>query len=128
MRNKDGKNPFCSTSWTIQVSIWCSEQIVQMLFIKIHKSYRDVIAICDSEIVGKKFEEGRFQLDIKENFYKGEEINEEKAINIIQRMSKEDATFNIVGDKSVNAAVKAGIVEKRGIKKIKGIPFALVLL
>ena len=98
------------------------------MFIKIHKSYRNVIAICDSELVGKKFEERRFQLDIKENFYKGEEINEEKAINIIQRMSKEDATFNIVGDKSVSAAVKAGIVEKRGIKKIKGIPFALVLL
>lgn len=99
-----------------------------MLFIKIHKSYRDVIAICDSELIGKKFEEDRFQLDVKENFYKGEEINEEKAIRIIQKMAKEDATFNIVGDKSVNAAIKAGIIKKEGIKKIHDIPFALVLL
>ena len=98
------------------------------MFIKIHKSYRDVIAICDSELIGKKFEEDIFQLDVKENFYKGEEINEEKAIKIFQRMSKEDVTFNIVGNESVNAAIKAGIIEREEIKKIKGIPFALVLL
>ncbi|HTY43658.1 MAG TPA: DUF424 family protein [Patescibacteria group bacterium] len=98
------------------------------MFIKIHKSYRHVIAICDSEIVGKKFEEGKFQLDLKESFYKGEEINEEEAIRIMQKMSREDATFNLVGRKTINAAIKAGIIEKHGIKKIKGIPFALVLL
>ena len=28
------------------------------LYIKVHKSYRTVVALCDSEILGKKFEEG----------------------------------------------------------------------
>ena len=98
------------------------------MFVKIIKSCRDVVAICDKEILGKKFEEGNLQLDVKENFYSGEECSEKEVIEIIQRMSDEDATFNIVGKKSVNAALKAGIIVEEGIKKIQGIPFALVLL
>lgn len=98
------------------------------MFVKIIKTYRDVVAICDSELLGKKFEEGTFQLDIKESFFKGEETSEEETIEIIKKMSVEDATFNIVGEKSVNAALKAEIISKEGIKKIQGIPFALVFI
>ena len=96
--------------------------------IKIIKSYRDIVAICDSELLGKKFEEGKFQLDIKESFYGGDEFPREQAVGIIQGMTREDATFNIVGEESVNAAVKAGIIKEEAIKKIANIPFALVLL
>jgi len=99
-----------------------------MLSVKIHKSYRDVVAICDSNLLGKKFEEGKFQLDIKESFYKGEEKTKQETISFMQNMSKEDSTFNIVGEKSVNCAIKSSIISKNGIKKIKNIPFALVLL
>jgi len=99
-----------------------------MIIINIMHSYRDVVAVCDSELLGKKFEQGKFQLDVKESFYRGEEVDEEKAISLIKRMSREDATFNIVGKKSVNAALKAGIIFEDGIKKIQDVPFALVLL
>ena len=98
------------------------------MFIKIIKSYRDVVAICDSSILGKKFEQGDLQLDIKESFYKGEEVSEEKAIEIMKSMSEEDSTFNIAGEESVNAAIKAGIISKESVKKVQDIPFALVLL
>lgn len=84
--------------------------------------------MCDAELLGKRFEQDKFQLDVKENFYKGEEVPEEKVIDIMQNMSKEDATFNIVGEKSVNCALKAGIISKEGIKKIQGIPFAMIFL
>ncbi len=98
------------------------------MLINIIKSYRDVVAICDSELLGKKLEEGKFQLEIKENFFRGEETNEEKAIEVMKIMSQDDATFNIVGKKSVNAALKAGIITEQGIKKIQGVPFALIFL
>ncbi len=98
------------------------------MLVRIIKTYRDVVVICDSELIGKKFEEGKFQLDIKESFFKGEETSEEQAIQIIKKMSKEDATFNIVGEKSVDCALKAEIITNEGIKKIQGVPFALVLL
>ena len=98
------------------------------MFIKIIKSYRDIIAVCDSSILGKKFEHGNFQLDLKESFYKGEEFTEEKAIEVMKSMAAEDASFNIVGQKSVEAALKAKIIFPENVRKIQGIPFALVLL
>ena len=100
------------------------------MFVNVIKSYRDVIAICDSELLGKKFEQGEFQLDIKESFYKGKtgkEVLEEELLEIIKNFSAEDATFNIAGEKSINTAINAGIISQEGIRKIQGIPFALVL-
>ncbi len=98
------------------------------MFVNIIKSYRDVVVICDKELLGKKFEDEKYQLDIKENFYSGKESSEKEVIEIMKDMQKEDATFNIVGKKSINAALKAGIILKEGIKEIQSVPFALVLL
>lgn len=94
--------------------------------LKIHRSYRNVVSLCDSDILGKKFEEGKFQLDIRENFYKDREVEEEEAVETLIRQSQEDSTFNIVGQKSIAAARKAGIVSGE-ISEIAGIPFALIL-
>lgn len=99
-----------------------------MIFVKVHKSYRDVVAICDSDLIGKKFEENNFQLDVKESFFRGEEISEESLKKMIENHSREDSTFNIIGEKSINIALKAKIINNEGIKKIHGIPFALVLI
>ena len=41
---------------------------------------------------------------------------------------REDSTFNIVGEESINSALKAGIILEEGIKRINNIPFALVLM
>jgi uncharacterized protein len=98
------------------------------MLLKIHKSYRDIIAVCDNDILGKIFEEGEKQIEIKENFFGGEEIGEVKLIELLKDWIKEDATFNIVGKNSVQAALKAGIISQEGIKTIQDIPFALVLL
>jgi hypothetical protein len=102
------------------------------MFINVIKSYREVVALCDSSILGKRFEQQVNgvvrQLDVKESFYKGEEISEEKAIEILKEMASEDATFNIAGNESVSTAIKAGIITRDSVGEIQGIPFALVLL
>ncbi len=98
------------------------------MFVKIHNSYRDVIAICDEELLGKKFEEGRFQLNLKENFYKGEKKSDSQIAQLLINARAEDATFNIIGEKSVKTAIKTGIIKQDAVKKIQGVPFALVLL
>jgi len=97
------------------------------MFLKVIESYRNVVAICDEDLIGKKFGEGKFQLDVKENFFKEKEASEEEVIKIIQNLSKEDATFNIVGEKSINTAIKTGIISKKDVKEIQGVPFALIL-
>ena len=75
-------------------------------FLKYTNPTEIVVAICDSELIGKYFEEGKFQLDVKESFYKGQEVSEEEIIKLIRRMSVEDSTFNIVGEKSVSLAIE----------------------
>lgn len=96
--------------------------------INIIRSYRYVVAICDSNLLGKTFEEEKFQLDVKESFYKGEEVSQIEAIEMMRDMQREDATFNIIGKEATKAALKAGIIEKESIGTIQGIPFALVLM
>lgn len=98
------------------------------MYVKIHKSYRTVVAICDSEILGKKFEEGKRQLDCRENFYKEKEVDEKELSKIIQLQLQEDATFNIVGEKSISICLKEGVILEEGIGKVQGIPFALKLI
>lgn len=97
------------------------------MFVKVHKSYRYVVGICDKELIGKKFEQDNFQLEVKESFFKDKEVSEKEASEILQDMDAEDATFNIVGKKSTNLALKLGIIVEEGIKEIDGVPFALVL-
>lgn len=99
-----------------------------MILVRLIKSYRNTVAVCDSDLLGKRFEEGKFQLDIKESFFGGEETSEEKVIEIMKEMVYEDATFYIIGEESVNTAIKAEIISEEGVKKIDGVPFALVLL
>lgn len=97
------------------------------MFVKVHKSYRDVVAVCDSELIGKKFEEDDFQFEVKENFFMGDEVSDAEAISLMKKMSAEDATFNIIGEESIMAAAKAGIISEKNVNEIQGIPFALVL-
>ena len=99
-----------------------------MISIKIHQSYRTVVAICDSNLIGKKFEEDIRQLDCRENFYKDREVDFQEAIKIIQFQANEDATFNIVGKESTDAAIEAGIITKENVDTIQNIPFALTLI
>ena len=98
------------------------------MFIKIHKSYRIVVALCDSDLLGERFEQGFRQLDVRESFYKGEEKSKEEIIKILKFQKGEDATFNIVGPKSVEAAKEAGIIDEDSISETDGIPYALSLL
>ncbi len=98
------------------------------MLVKIHEAYRKIIAICDSELLGKKFEQDNLQIDIKDGFYKGKELKEEQVLEIIEESKKEDACFNIVGRESISVALKAEIINEKNIITIQNIPHALSLL
>lgn len=98
------------------------------MLLKIIKTYRDVVAICDKELIGKKFEEGNFQLDVKNNFFNGDEVSEDEAVEIMRGKKAEDSTFNIIGNKAIKAALTAGVISENEVGKIKNIPFALTLI
>jgi len=98
------------------------------MYIKIHQSYRIVVALCDDDILGKTFKEGKRVLFLRETFYNGEHVEHDQAVEMLQTQAQEDATFNIAGEESVKAALEAGIITKEGIGHIEKIPYALVLL
>lgn len=98
------------------------------MLIKIHESYRKIVAVCDSDLVGKTFTEGIKQIKVRENFFKGQEKNKQEILKILEELNQEDATFNIVGEKAVQTAIEAGVIEKHGIIRIDGIPIGLGLM
>lgn len=98
------------------------------MYINIIDAYRTIIAIADKELVGKIFEEGNLQLDVKESFYKGDIKTKNEIVSIIKEWVEEDATFNIVGENSIKTAIEAGIIGENSIGHINNIPHAMVLL
>src|SRR3989344_7521026 len=96
----------------------------RMIFLKIHADAIDpsriIISICDSDLIGKKFEEGKRQLNVSERFYKGEIKTEYEITEIL----KNAPNINIIGKQSIALALKLNIIVKENIIKIQGIPHA----
>jgi len=92
------------------------------MIVKIHKTpdSRKIVAICDNELVGQKFEEGNLQLDLSSDFYNGEDKSEEEIVKLI----KDSYVVNVVGEKSVGLCLKLSILDTKDIIKIKNIPHA----
>ena len=98
------------------------------ILLKVHESYRWVVAVCDKDVFGRKLAQGSRVLDLSGEFFNGDEMSEEDVFREIVRCSDEDATFNFVGERSVGIAKRLGIVKDEGVVEIDGVPFALVLL
>lgn len=98
------------------------------MLVKIHEAYRKIIAICDSELLGKKFEQDNLQLDVKEGFFGGKEMKESEIVEVIEEGKKDDACFNIIGKESIAIATKVGIISENSVITIQDIPHALSLL
>ena len=69
---------------------------------------RHDLAVCDSDIIGKCFEEGDLILDLSSNFYKGEEMADER----IEQLFKVVNIINLAGKEAVELGIKAKVIEK----------------
>jgi hypothetical protein len=96
------------------------------MLVKIHKTpdSRKIVAICDNNLIGQKFEEKNLQLDLSSDFYKGEDKTEEEIIKLI----KDSYVINVVGEKSVNLCLELGVLDSKDIIKIKNIPHAQAVM
>ena len=98
-----------------------------MINIKIHPAYRSIVALADTDIIGKTFTEGIKQITITPNFFQDKEVSKQEALKILKEMDREDATFNIVGKESIQTALEAGVIQEKGIMTIDNVPVALGL-
>ena len=91
------------------------------MIVKIHKTGgRVILAVCDSNLIGKKFEDGKLQLDLTSEFYKGDKLDPARTLELMKIAN----IVHLVGKKSVEIGIKAKIIDKKKIIKIKGIPHA----
>ena len=95
-----------------------------MISIRVFKQGKDlVIGACDEELLGKRFIDGKFQIDVSKQFYDGDRIDEETLEKYLL-----DATIaNLVGKETVACAIKLGLVNPDCILKIKGVPHAQMI-
>jgi hypothetical protein len=82
-----------------------------------------LLSICDAEILGKTLREGKIVFQVTEEFYKGVEVELEKAIAMIENST----IVNIVGKNVVQKAVEKGYVHPEAIINIEGVPHAQIV-
>ena len=91
------------------------------MIVKVHQADNGtVVAVCDSELVGKKFSENEADLDLTGDFFSGDEMDEDHAGDLLRNCY----TFNIVGEKSIKLGLKEEVITQEDVKLISGIPHA----
>lgn len=78
-----------------------------------------LVVVCDSELLGKKFKQGKLKLEVNESFYRGAEASVEECLTAL----REATIANLVGS-IVRHAVKVGIIERSNVLKIQNVPHA----
>ena len=86
-----------------------------MFRLKIYRVRGEVlVAVCDSDIVGKTFREGDIKIEVKESFYGERDVGEEE----VKRALMMATIANITGKKAVELAIRLGIVDRENVLKI----------
>ncbi len=84
---------------------------------------RIILAVCDSNIHGKKFEDENAILDLSSKFYMGEEKN---AGETAEEMEKA-YVINAAGKAAAGLVVKLGLAAKENVRIVSGVPHVQVL-
>ncbi|WP_297062825.1 DUF424 domain-containing protein [Thermococcus sp.] len=92
-----------------------------MIYVKVYRVQGEVLlAACDEELLGKIFREGELKLEVKERFYKGELVEEEK----LEELLEEATIANLTGERCVSKAIELGYVNPERVLRIEGVPHA----
>lgn len=95
------------------------------MIVKIHKrDDRTILAVCDSDLVGRTFTEGERQLDLASDFYKGDE-RDEKDVGDLMRNAD---IVNLVGPKAVAIGLQEEVITQDHVITIAGIPHAQAIV
>jgi hypothetical protein len=97
-----------------------------MFTMKIHgkDTGREIIAACDSEIVGKtlKDEKNEIEFNVSEYFYGNEKFEWDQISSYISN----GKNVNLIGNTIVELAIKNGIVDDKSVVEIDGVKHAQI--
>ncbi len=95
------------------------------MIVKVHKrNDRTIVAVCDSDLVGRKFTEGERQLDLTGDFYKGEELSDKEVGDLIRNAD----IINLVGPNAIKIGLQEEVITQDHIITIDNIPHAQAII
>lgn len=96
-----------------------------VLLVRMHKKEgRTIVAVCDKDLLGQLIEDGKRQLDLQGEFYKGVEMPRGELGDLVRNADG----VNLVGKEAVQLGLDEGIIEKEDVLTVKGVPHAQAVL
>ncbi len=82
------------------------------------QQHEKLLAACDKDLLGETLREGDLHLEVKESFYGGNEIEEEKMVTQFESST----IANLVGEKTVDLALENDFGYEEDVLWIDGVP------
>lgn len=79
-----------------------------------------MVAVCDEELIGKKFSENGLFLEISKSFFCGNVVSDKGVIEGLNCAT----IANLVGEKTIACAIENGYIDKECVLRVEGIPHA----
>lgn len=93
------------------------------MYLKIYENGKNfLVAACDSEVLGKTLKHGSTSVEIDRNFYEGKKVSEPE----LQEALWKATTANLFGEKTIQCAIKCGLVDQGSVIRIDGVPHAQI--
>ncbi len=90
---------------------------------KIHEfESKTILAVCDKDLVGKEFEDGKIFFKASEKFFGNTPISEKDLIKI----AKESDSINAFGNNCTQILQKEGLISENSVILIAGIKHAQI--
>jgi len=94
------------------------------IYIKEYKIGADImVAVCDTELIGKSFEDRGLFLEITESFYKGKKATEKEVVGFL----KHATIANLVGKRAIKCALDNNFIEEANVIFVAGVPHAQIV-
>ena len=91
------------------------------VYLKVRENFEHyIVAMCDKPLLGKTLNHGDVKFRVSEDFYGGDLVDVKTCVEHLSRAT----IANMVGKKSVDAAIHAGFVNEQAVLYIEGHPHA----
>lgn len=92
-----------------------------MISVKVYRQGSEtLVAACDVEIIGKTFKSEDLKITVSEGFYRGDSGGEDMLVNRLEMAT----VANLVGKRTVEAAIRHGFVDPACVLLIGEVPHA----
>ena len=82
-----------------------------------------MLNMCDSELLGKTFSDGKLVMKISKNYYHDQFVEQEEAKDLLKKSNN----INLVGNETISLSLELGIGTEQAVKLIDKIPFLIII-